>query len=487
MGLRTGEQFLAGLNDSRQIIYDGRVIHEVTREPHFERTARAVAQFYDVQNLPEMRDVMTYETSEGDRAGIAFLEARSKEDIRRRAAAFAAWAEITCGFMGRSPDYMNACMAVLGAVSGPLSQFSPELGRRARDLYLQARREDLCYTHTFVEPFRVAASPGSPPVHKQWVRETPEGLRIRGARGIATLAPFCDRNLYLSDTPALLKDGEPYHCAFVLPINTPNAKWICRESFDSTDPHFSSPLSGRMDEMDCVGIFNDCLIPWEHVLLFLPTKTVAAMPFLSLLTSGLQHHVLIRCVAKTRFLAGLAHLVAESSRVNQFANVQERLGEIVLYLNTMESFAMAAVEGAVEDPSTGCFFPHPKTTVLGVWWYGKFYKKIVNILLDLGGGRHISTPQEKTMETLGESIEDYFRGTTNARDNVGLFHLAWDVIGSGWGRRQDLYERFHFGDPILRKMALYKEFDKDHAIRMVRRILEIPPDGDKIFPVPPSK
>lgn len=96
MGLRTGAEYLASLQDGRKIVYNGKIIEDVRTEPGFRNTALSVAEFYDFQNLPSMRDIMTYETTDGERAGLAFIEPRSKEDLRRRATAYAAWAEVTC-------------------------------------------------------------------------------------------------------------------------------------------------------------------------------------------------------------------------------------------------------------------------------------------------------------------------------------------------------------------------------------------------------
>src|SRR5262245_29097803 len=113
MGLRTGKDYLRGIRDRRQVVHDGRVIEDVTTEPVLRRQAAAVAQFYDFQSAPEVLDLMTYETDERDRAGMAFLEPKSKEDLRRRAAAYAAWAQVTCGLVSRSPDYMNTMITQL--------------------------------------------------------------------------------------------------------------------------------------------------------------------------------------------------------------------------------------------------------------------------------------------------------------------------------------------------------------------------------------
>jgi 4-hydroxyphenylacetate 3-monooxygenase len=53
--------------------------------------------------------------------------------------------------MGRSPDYMNACLMAVGVARSHWGAKDSVLGTRAYAQYLDARRRDLCYTHTFVQ------------------------------------------------------------------------------------------------------------------------------------------------------------------------------------------------------------------------------------------------------------------------------------------------------------------------------------------------
>ena len=153
MGLRTGEQYLNGLKgDGRQIWYDGRQIEDVTTEPGLRDTALTVAQYYDFQNTPGLEELMTYETPDGDRAHLSFIEPRSVDDLRRRGAAFGAWAEVTGGLMGRAPDYMNACMMMVGAASHHWGRNDPRFGHNAYETYRRCRTDDICMTHTFIAP-----------------------------------------------------------------------------------------------------------------------------------------------------------------------------------------------------------------------------------------------------------------------------------------------------------------------------------------------
>jgi aromatic ring hydroxylase len=279
------------------------------------------------------------------------------------------------------------------------------------------------------------------------------------------------------------RSGAPYVCGFVVPVAAKGLRWVCRDKMGGDRAHGDSALSARLDEMDCVAVFDDCLIPWSAVYFFAPASV--DVPGMDFVLAGLQHHVLVRSIAKTRFLIGLAHLIAESSRVNQFINVQERLGEMVCFLRALEAFAVAAVADAVLDERTQTYYPNPRTTEIAGVWTAQMYPKMVSCVLDLGGSRYVAATQLRTIDLLGDLAEQHFRGGgESAKDNIALFRLAWEVAGSTWGARQDLYERFHFGDATLRKVGGYLRFDPSAAVSMVRRVLTTPPHPDEVFPIP---
>jgi len=109
--------------------------------------------------------------------------------------------------------------------------------------------------------------------------------------------------------------------------------------------------------------------------------------------------------------------------------------------------------------------------------YPEVYPRIIDHLYQLGGGGYVSIPQEATLEVADLAIDKYYKGATaEAKDKVALFRLAWDLVGSGWGGRQELYERFFFGDTQRMKSLNYQFYDKDEATKIVARLLQ-PPSG----------
>ena len=476
MTLRTGAEYLAGLRDGRQIWHVGERVDDVTTAPGFANTARTVAAFYDFQNDPAVRDLVTYETEDGDRAHLAFLMPRSKDDLRRRAAAFAAWAEHSGGQMGRAPDYMNSAVTHVAAARDHWAKGGEEFGDHAVGLWERCRRDDICLTHTFITPpidRKRSLAEQEPYLNAGVVRRTDRGIIVRGARVLGTLAPFCDENLSMVLPIVQGEAEEKYALDFQVRVDAPGLKWICRDSYDPDRTLADYPVSGRFEEIDTFAVFDDVEVPWQNVFGYqnaaVHNGALPAMRF----WQSLGHHVIVKNVAKARFMFGLAHLIADSAQTNSFVNVQIRIGDMLMMLQTMEAIAIAAVEGGEEDPRTGVWYANESAIQAGLRLFPEFYVRMVDHIKQIGGSNFMAAPSMATLEALGPSVERYFRGAGEDGDGkVPLFRLAWDVVGTSFAGRQELYERFFFGDNQVSKSQGYLRYDKTEATAMVARLLD---------------
>ena len=483
MAMRDGAAYLAGLNDQRRIWHNGALVEDVTSAPGFANAAHTIAAYYDFQCDPANRDVLSYEDEDGERSHLSFKMPRSKDDLRRRGAAFAAWAEHTGGQLGRAPDYMNAAMVGVAAAKHHWGQKDPVLGEHTVGLLDHYRRNDICLTHTFVTPQIDRKTPlgeQEPYLNAGIVKRTSDGVIVRGSRVLGTLAPFSDENVSFG-LPIVKGEAEnKYALGFSVRVDAPGLHWVCRDSFDPDRSTHDYPISGRFEEIDTVAIFDDVEVPWENIFDFedgaVHNAALMAMHF----QESLGHHVLVKNVAKTRFMLGLAHLIAETSQTNSFINVQIRLGEIVTMLQTLESIAIAAVEGSAEDPANGVWYCNANAVTAGLRLFPEYYVQIVDHIKQIGGSNFMAAPSQANLEAVteavGPSIERYFTGaaemTEEGIDKVPLFRLAWDLVGTSLAGRQELYERFFFGDQQVTKSQSYIRYDKTEAIDVVRRLLD---------------
>jgi 4-hydroxyphenylacetate 3-monooxygenase len=75
MPARTGAAYIAGLRDNPPALYmQGEQVKDVTTYPGLRNGVRTLAQLYDMQHDPVLRDVMTYVSpTTGDRVGLSFI------------------------------------------------------------------------------------------------------------------------------------------------------------------------------------------------------------------------------------------------------------------------------------------------------------------------------------------------------------------------------------------------------------------------------
>src|SRR5439155_23007818 len=111
-------------------------------------------------------------------------------------------------------------------------------------------------------------------------------------------------------------------------------------------------------------------------------------------------------------------------------------GEFAIFLANLESLAIAAVEGATPDKHNGLWYPNLRAVWAGLRLYPEYYPRMIDHLVQFGASGYVGMPQEATLDALGPAIEDYFAGPgLGAKEKVGLFRMAWELAGSGWGGR----------------------------------------------------
>src|ERR1700731_2469550 len=111
----TGKEFLESLNDGREVWIYGERVNHITEHPGFRNTARMIARLYDAlhRDHAEKKDLLTCPTEWGGFTHRYFVAPRSAEELTAGRDAIAAWARITYGWLGRSPDYKGAFLGTL--------------------------------------------------------------------------------------------------------------------------------------------------------------------------------------------------------------------------------------------------------------------------------------------------------------------------------------------------------------------------------------
>jgi len=478
MGVRTGQQYLREIGQRRRELWIGgkKISSGITEHPAFRQIARTMAALYDMQHEEGLVEKMTFISPQtGERTGMSFLTPRSADDIHRRAAMMRIWAEFSGGMLGRTPDYLNSDIMAMASAAEYFGAAGRQYGENIRHYYEYISERDLLLTHTLINPQVNRSAPPSqlqdPYIAARIVEKRQDGVVVRGARMLATF-PLADEIIVFPSTVIRnAREDAPYAMAFALPVDTPGLKFICREPMcaESSADH---PLSYRFDEQDAVVVFDDVLVPEDRIFLLEDVERANRLHEATDAVVHMSHQVVVRDVVKTEFMLGIMSLMADSIGIEQFQHVQEKIAKVIMILESMRALLIAAETGARLN-RWGVMTPDFRFLNVARNIYPRVYPEIREMIQQLGASGLIALPTEADFSSsIGRDIEKYFQGrNATAREKVELFRLAWDVAGSSFGSRQELYERFFFGDPVRMASALFSSYDATPCRESVKRFL----------------
>jgi 4-hydroxyphenylacetate 3-monooxygenase len=98
---------------------------------------------------------------------------------------------------------------------------------------------------------------------------------------------------------------------------------------------------------------------------------------------------------------------------------------------------------------------------------------LATVVKQVGASGLMAIPPEEVLRSPERpDVDKYYQAkTADAEQRLRLFKLAWDFVGSTFGGRQELYERFFFGDPVRMASAYYSWYDKEPYKERIRGFL----------------
>jgi 4-hydroxyphenylacetate 3-monooxygenase len=446
----TGDEYLETLRDGRAVYIDGERVADVTVHPAFRNAARSIARLYDELHDPEQRDLLLGV----DRFGITthkfFMPSYSAEELLAAREAIAAWARLSYGFMGRTPDYKASFMATLGADPSFYAPFEAS----AAAWYRRYAESVLFLNHVLINPpiDRNRQVHEVEDVYVHVVKERDDGMVVSGAKMLATGSALTHATFVAQNTAVRLEKGkaEDYALVFIAPMDTPGKTLISRRSYElgATSP-WDNPLSARFDENDAVVVFDEALIPWENVLVYRDVeKATGFYP-----ASGFMNRYTLqagtRLAVKLDFACGLIAKALEANGTAEFRGVQAQLGELMGWGSLMWALTSALALDP-QDGTGGTKVPRLEFAVLVRLFGAMAWPKVDEVVAQALGGSPLAVPssyRDLTDEELRPLIDRFYRGSTgSAHDRIKLFKLLWDAIGSEFGARHTLYERNYGGN-----------------------------------------
>jgi 4-hydroxyphenylacetate 3-monooxygenase len=475
--MRTAADYRAGLRDGRAVYLDGERVTDIADAPAFSGIVQTMGELYDAAaGSPEMQ--VTHPDL-GVTMNRVYIQPRSVEDLRVRREAITRWAELTNGFVGRSPDHVGGFFA--GFASGPevFDEHRDGTGANAIRLYRRIVEEDLFASYTIIPPQNAGSKPGPPPdaqVSQVAVAgERHDGIVVRGAQMLGTGTAVSDL-LFVSCIRPLRPGEEDFAVSFVIPVAVEGLRLFCRRPYAVGQPSaFDYPLSTRFDEPDAMAVFDDVFVPWEDVLVYRSVDGVRDQ------FHRTAAHVLgntqaqVRFATKLKFLLGLASCVVDMNGLEKIPAVVDRMGELAALASFVEGMVLAAETTAAVD-AYGICRPNPRFLYGAMGLQAELYPRVLHVLRELSGAGVIGTPSSYR-DLLSEQTEPYMsRYLAESRDDLErrtkLFKLIWDAVGSEFAGRHHQYEMFYAGAPFVARGYAARNYGFDEGRALADRFLD---------------
>ncbi|MCG5449725.1 MULTISPECIES: 4-hydroxyphenylacetate 3-hydroxylase family protein [Micromonospora] len=457
----TGAEYIESLRDDREIYLYGDRVKDVTTHPAFANAVRMTARLYDSLHDPATAPVLTAPVDSGG-TGFThrfFTTPHSAEDLVADQKAIAAWARMSYGWMGRSPDYKASFLGTLGANA----DFYGEYADNARAWYRRSQEQVQFWNHAVVHP---PVDRNRPPdevrdvfVHVE--RETDSGLIVSGAKVVATGSALTHFN-FISHHGMPVKRRE-FALIATVPMGARGMKLICRPSYAATaavmGSPFDYPLSSRLDENDTVLILDKVEIPWENVFVYGDLGKVQMFGGRSGFTERFTFHGMTRLAVKLEFIAGLLAKALDLTGTKDFRGVQSRLGEVLAWRNLFWALSDAAARNPVPWKN-GAVLPNPEYGQAYRWFMQVGYPRVREIIMqDVASGLIYlnSSADDFKNPAIRGYLDQYMRGSdgSTAMERVKLMKLLWDAVGTEFGGRHELYERNYSGNHENTRVEMY--------------------------------
>jgi len=450
----TGAEFLESLRGPREVWLYGERVKDVTAHPAFRNPARMLARLYDALHDPAARDVLTCTTDTGS-GGFThryFRAPTSADDLVAAREAIAAWARLTYGWMGRSPDYKAAFLATLGANA----EFYRPYQDNARRWYREAQERVLFMNHALAHPPVDRHRPADQvtDVYMHVERETDTGLVISGAKIVATGSALTHYNFVAQPSTSGITT-KALAATFLVSMDTPGVKLICRPSYtmaaEVMGSPFDYPLSSRMDENDAILVLDQALVPWENVFIYEDVdKSNAFFPH-----SGFFPRAMLqgctRLAVKLDFIMGLLLKAADVVGSGEMRHVQSSIGEAIAWRNLFWGLSDAMARTPV--PWAGdTVLPNPEYAQAYRLFSTIAYPRVKDLTESvLGSGLIYQNSHAVDFRTpeLRPYLDKYLRASNggDAVERMKIMRLLWDAMGTEFGGRHELYERNYAGAP----------------------------------------
>ena len=473
MGLRTADEFRASLRDGRSLFYKGKKVEDVTSHPELAVAVETAALDFVTGHDPAHRDLaVATDPATGEDYSSFYKIPRNADDLIARSRMIELGTEIGGSIPALIKEIgSDALFAMLRVLEGePLE--------RARAFYEKCRDEDLALAvaQTDVKGNRaVGPSQQDDPDHYlRVVDQNAEGIVVRGAKAHTSASPNSNYIITLPTRAMGPGDGE-WALSFAVPVGAPGLSLYVSAYAGTSQNAFEHPLSHRFKMLETLTVFDDVLVPWDHV--FLCGEPQVCGP---LALTFVEYHRFTAVSYKLPLIdamVGAAASIAEMNGVMKAGHIRDKITHLIIFAETVRALTdMAAHRARIGNHDIA--YPDPMTTNMAKYSFATGYHQALALVQECAGGLLVTGPGQEDWESpdVRPILEKYFAAAAPAEPRLRMMNLINDITVRDFAGYHAVLAVHAEGSVEAEKMQILRSYDSREALRRARLFAGIDDD-----------
>ncbi|PZW42984.1 4-hydroxyphenylacetate 3-monooxygenase [Humitalea rosea] len=486
--IRTGAQYLAGLQDGREVYIDGARVRDVTSHPALRPIIAAKARVYDLHHAEASKAALTY-TDDAGTHSLLLNPPLTREDWHRKWAGIDLVLRDLGGVVTRMGDETVGEMWSLADGRDVLAEIDPRFAENIDRHILASVHNDPFHVSANTDPKGDRSRPveqRDPDMMIRVVKETDAGIILRGAK-YETAAAYADQAFLKPTVGAWTNEKESQHAVgCIVKMGAKGVKHICRASFATQDAA-DHPIATRFDEVEALVVFDDVLIPWEDVFFYRHTR--AAQHVRATLHRYSAFPFVLRLLYNADAMIGAAMWNARQTGLEKLQAVQEKLADLVCYREGIHAHLTASIALSETSPA-GFQMPNQSLLYAGRVLACSQLPAMMHTARELIGGQICVTPDAAQFDgEAGPWLRKFYtlNDAWNADDRRKLLAYARDLLNSGYAGHRLAFAQFAQAPHFSHLAAVYRAFDFEGPLDFVRRAAGLSDRIHGAATAPPAK
>jgi 4-hydroxyphenylacetate 3-monooxygenase len=296
-----------------------------------------------------------------------------------------------------------------------------------------------------------------------------DGIYVSGAKTVGSIAAQAN-DIFFTNLGGLTSTP-PEACVWgAVPINADGITMISREMVSQPGANkFDHPVSSMGEEADQFIVFDNVFVPKERIF---NLGDPDGMSWYGRATVFAHWHVLTRMAVKAELFVGAGQLVLDVLGTGKIPAVQQMLGELIQYSQTLRAFVTAA-EATPQQLPSGVVTPDVSMLTAGRLYSIEHYPRIIHILQEMCGQGLVMRFGKDAFENpeIGHYLNDLLPGHgVSAMQKELLMNFIWDMTSGSLAGRVALFENVNSSPAPRLRARLFDEVDRTGFVDQVKTI-----------------